>query len=735
MDFETRSKVNVGDVGAPKYSDDPSTVPLMLAYGNENRQEQWVYDLSQPGPTAIRPACPTDLAKLIEDPEVEFHAHNAGFEIAIWQGICHRRWGWPNIPYHRWHCTAAVAATSNHPRALKKLGHRLGVKEDVKKDEKGKELIDLLCTPTKAEKTYRKRVKKEDGELAYDENGKPVWSINKKSLQYLDEQSIEVFKLTNDEGKTYEYYFHEDPIAMQEFLDYNRQDIIAEMQVHKRLPKAHKQERDVWLLDLEVNRRGIPVDIDLCRGAMQVYETEVNNAYAAVDNLTDGVITKTTQTIRISKWVNERVNFGKSIAEDPVTNWLALNPKKKGESREISEVRQILELRQLAGGTAVAKYKKTLQYVQLDERVRDQLLYYGATTTGRWSGKGLQPHNFKRVKTLDEVFINAIKTGDHATVETIAAIEGMTVFDVLKGCLRGIICARPGYKLIFSDFAGIESRVLNWLCGNDVKLELYRQDQDAYIHTALSVYKCDYEDIAFWSDEENKWKIQSDHSEKRQIGKACELGLGYGMGWTTFQLNAAKDGSHLDEAFACEVVNTWRSENCEVVQFWYRLEKACKHVIWNKSESARVGPLRVFWDHRGYLCIQLPSGRCLKYFKASVHKDRAPDAKDDRPQIYYLDGGKHGHPANGGKISTYSGKLVENVVQAIARDLLVNSMLILWGQKVPIIFHVHDETVAEVKEDDDRTFSIIHQAMETLPDWARGLPLAAETQESRRFTK
>ena len=727
MDFETRSMVNVSDVGAPKYASHPSTVPLMLVYGNDSGHEQWALDLPFQ-PEAI-PACPDTLARLVEDPEVEFHAHNAGFEIAIYEAICAGRWGWPVIARDRWFCTAARAAAANQPRGLGRVGGRVGLKESDKKQARGKELIKALCEPTKCQVTYKKPRKDKDGKTVKNANGRVIYDVNKKSAKYLEERGIQTFELTNEKGKTYTYFFNEDPKLMREFRKYNLQDIVAEREVHKRLPPPHEIERPLWLLDLEINRRGIPVDLDLCRGAMEVYKVEVQNAYRRLEHITNGRATKTTQVKRIKDWLNERVNFGESLGEEEVTNWLAINPDAP------EEVREVLELRQLAGGTAVGKYKAALTCAEEDNRVRDQILYYGATTTGRWSGKHLQPHNFKREKTLDETFIDAVKTGEHAIVETFGELVGKTVFELLKGCLRGIICAPKGKKLLFSDFAGIESRVLNWVCKNETKLELFRQGQDAYIHTALDVYKTDYDTIATWSDKKGKWVIKEAHNEKRQIGKNCELGLGYGMGWETFQINAARAGSILDDAFAAEVVETWRIANPEIPEFWWRIEKACKHVIRNPDHRGDVNGLKVFWDPRGYLCIQLPSGRCLRYYDAKVHKNRAPDAQNDFSQIYYLDGGKFGHKANGLRINTYGGKLCENIVQAIARDLLVHSMQIIARAGIPIIFHVHDEVVTEVDEDDHRAFGIVHKAMETIPDWAEGLPLEAETQESRRFTK
>jgi len=254
---------------------------------------------------------------------------------------------------------------------------------------------------------------------------------------------------------------------------------------------------------------------------------------------------------------------------------------------------------------------------------------------------------------------------------------------------------------------------------------LFRKEQDAYIHTALDVYDCKYEDIATWTGK--KWKIKKEHEDKRQIGKACELGLGYGMGAATFQVNAARAGSILSASFAEEVVHKWRSANSEIPAFWNRIESAVRYVIKDKYKRATVGPLKVYWDPRHYLCIELPSGRLLRYFKARI------DLKDGK--VYYLDGGKMGKRENAYAIDTYGGKLTENIVQAISRDLLVHSMLLIDAAGLEIVFHVHDEVVVEVDENDTEALGIVHKAMETIPRWAAGLPLNAETQEVRRYTK
>lgn len=714
--------MDLGKCGVFRYAADPSTLPLMLAYGNDSGNRQWVLPL--PHDLNTIPACPADLRDLIADPRIEFHAHNAGFEVVMWDLICQRRWGWPVIPHARWTCTAARAAAANQPRSLDKVAKRLKLTDT--KDARGKFLIKALSLPTKTQKTYMKARKDDIGQTVKDENGRVVKDVNTKSAQYLEEQGIQTFPGPCKEAR---YFFNEDPDLMQEFRDYNIQDIVVEKAVHDNLPDPHEAEPELWQLDLAINWRGIPLDLDLCRGAMDVVQQATEWANSRLAVITDEAVNKVTQRQRIVDWLNTRYNFGSSLTEDVVEDTLARDDLPAG-------VREVLDLRRLAGGTAVGKYKAAVLHANRDGRCRGQLLYYGATTTGRWSGRGIQPHNFKREKTLDEAFITAVKSGSFDAVSMIGELSGKTVFEILKGCLRGMICAPEGKKLILSDFAGIESRVLNWICENEVKLDLFRRGQDAYIHTALDVYKVAYDDIATWNGE--KWKIKKEHSEKRQIGKVCELGLGYGMGWRTFQINAANAGSVLDDAFANMVVNTWREANPQIPAFWNRIQNACWHVVKQKNPRvvARVGRLRVFYDPRDYLCIQLPSGRLLRYFGPKLMKDRRPDASGKTPwRLFYADGGKTGFAGNYGLIDTYGGKLCENIVQAIARDLLVNSMFIIHRADLPIIFHVHDEVVVEVDEDDSTAFDTIHMAMETLPPWAAGLPLEAETTESRRFTK
>jgi DNA polymerase len=743
VDFETRSKVDIRVAGAPKYAADESTLPMMMAYGIRKKQKQWLMTVDEinayrANDPSTHPKCPEDWAQLVDDDRVTFHAQNAAFEIYIYNCVCRDRWGWPDVPIDRWQCTAAKSVAANMPRGLDMMVKRLGLPASVQKTARGKALIQMLSVPTKAQKTAKRPVLDKKGNKVRKPTGKNgrlliQYEVNPQSEQYAESIGAETFPGAHD-GRL--YFFRTDPDLMEEFAAYNVQDIVAEIAADAALPPMPQSEIDLWRIDRQINMRGIPVDLPLCEGAMAVYDREVNLAHVEMAEITNGEVTKCTQRQRLLDWINKRVNFGDSMADPIIPQFLDKHSDRstwpdiitcENAAGEVPKVLRALELRQLSGGTAVAKYKAAIAFVEKDGRVRDQMLYHGART-GRWTGKGVQPHNMLRAKTLDDSFIAAVTSGNHSLVQMMADVEGMTVQEVLKKCVRGLIRAEPGHKLVVSDFAGIEARVLHWLVGGEDKLELFRQNQDVYIHSALDIYSCEPADIADWNEDAKKWKIKPEFSEYRQIGKAAELGLGYGMGWETFQARCKLDGIAIDEDMARRVVGNWREANDKVAAFWKNIEKACKFVIRNQRhrKAVKLCGLVVGYHPLGYLTIQLPSGRKLYYYQPRL---------DDSGRILYRDGSKMGKPENQYCIDQYGGKICENIIQAIARDLLVHSMRIVHKAGLPIIFHVHDEVVAHVKKSNKEAFGIVHAAMETVPDWAQTLPLMAESYESERYTK
>lgn len=721
------------DVGAWKYAEHKSTYPLMLAYtipATRADVGQWLeYEHGR--------ECPREFVKLIDNPEVEFHAHNAGFEIAIWSTICVGRWGWPDIPIHRWRDTAAKGCHANQPRALGNLCRRLGTNE--RKDVTGKALLDRLSVPQSTVKAMKYPKDTADG---LHKKG----DIRKDSLSWLVANDVELFELPAPTEKNPDgiksFYWNNDPKLLKQLAAYNRQDVLAELDADRALPALPEAEQQVWVLDQIVNQRGIPIDRALCEGVKKIFAIEADLCNKRLEEVTredDGrdekrQITRSTQAKRIRDWINERVNFGESLDQNLVTSWL-LNPWGVCDQHEADRVREALEWKQLAGGSAVKKYFAALDHRQDDDRCRGQLLYYGAST-GRWSGRGLQPHNFARLPIPEEIFFTAITRGDHAELSVLAEVFGYNVNNLLKTCVRGLIRAPAGHELIVSDYAGIESRVLQWLAGNKAILERFRDPRyDNYVDTASGVFGIPYDDMMDF----DKGKCWPEYKDKRQVGKICVLALGFAMGAEKYKATCESFGVTIDDDFAQQIVTGWRQANPLIAGWkvrgkwhdglWQRVEKACKAVIKNKKMKARIdGYLRIYWDKRGYLCIRLPSGRVLYYFRARLGKDEGFG-----PGIEYLDGKKS--QTDTMFVATYGGKLVENIVQAISRDLLVHSALLATQAGLKLILHVHDELVALAKLTDPTAFDKLHVAMESYPEWAAGLPLAAESYRQERYTK
>lgn len=706
-DFETRSKyLDVTKCGASKYSLAPETEALMFAYKLPSGERK-VWALDQV--TGRDPGIPDDLRKLIEDPNVIFHAHNAAFEMAIWGNIMVARLGWPNIPHTRWRCTAAKARYANQPGSLDNLCKRLRIDEG--KDKRGKELIRLLSSPMR---------------------------LTQKELKANPEKYIDVrvFPLPD---KKWDFIWNNDPELHEEFREYCKQDIVAEENVDRRLPKWPDSEQGVYLFDQEINNRGIPLDREFCEGAVKIKAAILEVSNRKIHELTNGEVPKVTMDARLKTWVNKRINFGNSLAAEIVQEWVDHHDKilRAGKSLppKIDEVYHALKLRTIARSNAISKYEKALSYVDSDNRLRGQLLYYG-TATGRWAGRGVQVLNYPRLKIPSQIFFDAIASGDYERVDSIYDWCGTDgVVGLLKQCIRGMFKAGDGKTFVISDYAGIEPRVLSWLADDVSTLEMFRNNQDLYIATAAETFEVAIEDIANWCDEEGKWKIKKDHyvdgrlcDNLRQVGKQQTLGLGYGMGAEKFQATLW-DKEQLDLPLDfCEVaVKKWRMANPEITKLWNRLERACIRTIKTKK-AYRVGKLVTHWHPYHYLCIRLPSGRDLFYYNA-----RPTTNKWGGDSIVYQDGGKGGGL---GWTDTYGGKLVENVTQAVARDLLVHSMKLIDSQGLEIVLHVYDEVVAEVSENDvDKSYEVVHTAMQMKPEWADGIPLAAETQISKRYTK
>lgn len=681
LDFETRSFIDLKKRGVAIYAMDPSTDALCLAYKTPAGMRQWVWD-----PDDINPI-PEDLLRLIEAGEI--HAFNAPFERYIWRYVMVRKHGWPDIPLERYRCTLAKAAHANQPQSLDKLGERLGLGAEAQKDKKGKDLIRLISVP--------KKLKKKKGQPA------PT-GVEFYPWEDMDERCLE-------------------------YLDYNRQDVVAEDAADEVLPEWSASEIAIWQLDRKINERGFYIDRALCRGAVAIHAEAKARANARIAELTGGKVTACTQVLRIKQWIlnDQQVNIGESLDEDHINIWLRKNPAMK-----TSPTAQVLRLRLAVNSNAVAKFNTALTRVCEDGRVRESLRYYKAAT-GRWAGSGFHPHTLNRDATEEESHFETLTRGDYDECEMVHGtdLETEGTIGLMKQCVRGIITAPPGHKLVVSDFAGIEARFLQWLVGNKQKIQMFVEDQDVYIAAACDIYKCKPEDIATWNGK--KWKIKDDEKLKRQLGKVAELALGYGMGANKFMVYAEQQNIDVDADFAEEIVSSWRSANPLVISLWAQVNRHAQHICNNKFTNGaptrtRLGRLEFGYDVRKYMYIKLPSGRKLYYFQPHMVEDGG------WKEIHYLDGSKKDKKY--ASVKTYGGKLVENIVQAGSRDLLCHSAQLIDRAGLQIIFTVHDEIVVEVKDSRvEEARSIVHNAMSTVPKWATGLPLSAETKVSQRYGK
>ena len=429
-----------------------------------------------------------------------------------------------------------------------------------------------------------------------------------------------------------------------------------------------------------------------------------------LSDLTGGEVTSPTQAGKIKKFVNaqgfELEGCAKGLLEDTL----------RFRSQEMPDVvRQVIEIRLAAAKSSTAKYIAMDNCMGSEDRVRGTLAYHGADT-GRWAGRLIQPQNFPRgtVKADHDELCNAVVEHD---TDMIDMLYGNTM-DVLATALRGAICAPAGREFIAADFSAVEARVGFWLAGDKEAVRVFEAGQDIYKDMAKQIYNVRYEDVT---------------KDQRQVGKAAILGLGFQMGAERFQDQQAENGLALELDFCQSIVQAYRALHAPVKAGWYEIENAALSAV---STGLRVP----FWNEKlcafvegDFLKLQLPSGRCISYYKPEVKQSYSEKFDSWSQKIHFM--GTNSVTRQFQQQTTYGGKLTENVVQATARDLMRDSMVRLHGHPdYTIVMSVHDELVCEVDEGKG-SVQEMEQLMATLAPWADGLPLEAEGWRGRRFRK
>ncbi len=534
------------------------------------------------------------------------------------------------------------------------------------------------------------------------------------------------------------------PAEWARFVEYARLDVEAMRALAPKLPRWNitQDERKLWCLDQRINDRGIAIDLDLVEGAVKAVAQAQAHLAERAQRLTDGAVRATTQ--RDALLAHLLAEHGINLPDLQKSTL-----ERRLQDPDLPEaLRELLAVRLQATTTSTAKYKALANATSADARLRGTLQFCGASRTGRWAGRLFQPQNLARA-TLPQAEIDAGIEGFKAGCADLLADN---VMELASSAVRGALGAPPGRKLVVADLANIEGRVLAWLAGENWKLRAFRDyDQGE----GPDLYKLAYaKSFAIKPDDVDK--------SQRQIGKVQELMLGYEGGVGAFLTGAASYGIDLDamaaaawpsippdvraEAadfldwrrkqklgdfglasdtfIACDgIKRLWRSAHPATVALWKGVQDAATQALARPGKTLEYGRL-LFSRTGAWLRVGLPSGRSLCYPGAAVGEDG---------KLAYL--GTNQYTRQWGRIKTYSGKLVENITQAVARDVLAASLPAIEAAGYQIVLTVHDEVLCETP--DTPAFNPHHLAelMADNPPWADGLPLAAAGFEAYRYKK
>ena len=672
-DIETRSVAKLGKgkfaVGVRAYAEHPSTEVLCVAFARGDGP----VDLWLPGQPI-----PDVVLRAATNPGCRWIAHNAAFERAILEHVLTPRHGWPVVPTDRHICTMALALSHAYPGGLDAAATALGLvnRKDVARE---------------------KEVKK-------------MWSPRKPRR---GEDSTKI-------------YWVDTPELRASLHAYNRQDVVAERELHQRLSALSPAEQEVWVIDQDINDLGVHIDVDLATAASAMAARTMADLHERMNIETGGAVTAATQVKALKTWLKSQgvmlprrpkkqkggTSWEDCLDEDDIGRLLA-------GDLPTPAARAALEIRVLAAQTAVSKFDKMLRTRCVDGRVRNLYRAYGAVT-GRWSGEGFQPQNLKRPEILRtdaliEEAITIVLAGDY---EGAKARYG-DVLRMLGDLSRSMLIPAPGCRFIVGDFSTIEARVLALLAGDFDKLARFRDfdagtGRDLYCITAEKVLGLDHVE---------------EKSPERQLGKTFELGLGYQMGngrlLTTIRSARVPGTEGTTEVDTARWVSRWRAANPKIVALWAALDASATTAVRTPGAIVSCGVLK-FALVDGVLLLKLPSGRELSY-----PAPRIEPGKFGRDAVVFTDmeaGRRRGR-------HMYGGAWAENATSAVARDLLVEAMKRLQAAGYVLALHTHDEVVCEMPIGEGN-LAEFKRLLVAAPEWADpALPIAAKVFESDRFKK
>ena len=574
----------------------------------------------------------------------------------------------------QWRCTMFHGLYCGYTAGLEATGKALGLPEDKQKLKTGRDLIRYFCVPCRPTKSNGQRTRN---------------------------------------------YPHHDPDKWQLFKEYCCQDVVTEMEIERRLSSFPVPDfvQKQWETDLRINFRGVAVDMPFVEGALIMgnqVKTEMIEEAEQITNLDNP-----NSVSQLKDWLNKEIGTGE---EEPEIQSLSKDIVKKLLNREDNspDVQRMLQIRQELGKTSTKKYDAIKLCVCPDKRVRGLLQFYGANRTGRWAGRLVQVQNLPRTYT-DPIELARELVTDRKTT-AVRCLYG-SVSDTLSQLIRTAFIASPGNVLIDADFSAIEARVISWLAGEQWRLEVFRTHGKIYEASASQMFGVPIELI----------KKGNPEYALRAKGKVAELALGYqGSSGALINMGALEMGLHEEEL--PDIVQRWRTANRHIQSLWYEMDEGARQVIgFGGAVNVHGLWLAREYDHnQGVYCftITLPSGRKLFYINPKIGTNRFGGES-----ITYW--GMDQTSKKWKEIETYGGKLTENVVQAIARDCLAEAIERLEAAGFPIVFHVHDEVVIDIKPyaDNKAMLQQVVDIMKQPPAWAADMPLNAAGWVGDFFTK
>lgn len=486
------------------------------------------------------------------------------------------------------------------------------------------------------------------------------------------------------------------------YIEYNRQDVVTEMAIREKLKRYQlaESEQRLWCLDQRMNDHGVRVDLPMAREIVRMDEQRRQELQEEARDLTG--LANPNSLAQLKTWLASQGVPVDTLRKDDLDALL--------QDDLPANVRRVLEIRKALGKTSVKKYAAMLAATCEDSRLRGILQFYGANRSGRWAGRIVQTHNLAKNFLPDlDVARDLAASGDFDTLDTLYG-EPAFVFSEL---IRTAFIPSEGCRFVVSDFSAIEARVVAWLAGEEWVLDAFRQGKDIYCETASMMYH-----VPVVKHGEN--------GHLRQKGKVAVLACGYqgGVG----AMRAMDRGGTIPDEELQSVVDQWRAANPNIVKLWRKYENAARTAI-DERRTVRCSHGVAFSYINGNLFIKLPNGRKLCYWGARIEAN----PKTGRESIVYI--GVNQETKQWGKAETYGGKLVENVVQATARDCLAEAMTRVSGMGYQIVMHVHDEMIVDVPVKDKDALQRINAAMGAPIDWAPGLPLKGDGYECDFYRK